>query len=595
MTNESYDYKYSQEKCNQALLEALRKQAVRVPLVMTVVIAVIAMFAVDQVPLWQILVWASTAIFMQVLRSTILFKLPSQQDKPVDVRLKLAGRLSLINGLVLASSGLLFSALDETARAAFSMIMVGLVAGTIVTSHGYRPVFMGFVLPILGSVIFVWMFSADESLSSLKIGSIIFLVVALGGVLYASSRDVYSAFMDSFAVSAQIEAALLAEQSANAAKTRFLAAASHDLKQPLNTLSMLSAALTLRDLDERSSTIAERMNLTMADLTTELDSLLDISKLDASVVDVEPTEFDINASIARLISEYEPLATSKGLELIHQKMAVGKLITDKYLFERLTRNLLDNAVKYTESGSVVISINKGSDTWKISIQDTGMGIPSSEHENIWEEFYQLRNPERDRQKGLGLGLSIVNRLATLIGGTIKMESEVGQGTRFFMELPIVNASVKHMGTPESQELPISDLTNVKGAKILVIDDDKAVRTGTRLLLENCGLIVSEAGGATEAAASLDANGPDIVLCDLRLPDSTNGFKTIESLQQQRPGIPIIIVSGDSSPDKLKYAADCGLEFVAKPVNVQKLLNRISSQLHSVQTEPIIGNKNEVIS
>ena len=595
MTNESYDYKYSQEKCNQALLEALRKQAVRVPLVMTVVIAVIAMFAVDQVPLWQILVWASTAIFMQVLRSTILFKLPSQQDKPVDVRLKLAGRLSLINGLVLASSGLLFSALDETARAAFSMIMVGLVAGTIVTSHGYRPVFMGFVLPILGSVIFVWMFSADESLSSLKIGSIIFLVVALGGVLYASSRDVYSAFMDSFAVSAQIEAALLAEQSANAAKTRFLAAASHDLKQPLNTLSMLSAALTLRDLDERSSTIAERMNLTMADLTTELDSLLDISKLDASVVDVEPTEFDINASIARLISEYEPLATSKGLELIHQKMAVGKLITDKYLFERLTRNLLDNAVKYTESGSVVISINKGSDTWKISIQDTGMGIPSSEHENIWEEFYQLRNPERDRQKGLGLGLSIVNRLATLIGGTIKMESEVGQGTRFFMELPIVNASVKHMGTPESQELPISDLTNVKGAKILVIDDDKAVRTGTRLLLENCGLIVSEAGGAVEAAASLDAHELDIVLCDLRLPDSTNGFKTIESLQEQKPGIPIIIVSGDSSPDKLKYAADCGLEFVAKPVNVQKLLNRISSQLHSVQTEPIIGNKNEVIS
>lgn len=576
----------AREKSNQALLEALKKQALRVPLIMTVVIALMVEFTVGTAPLWHILLWAFAAFFMQVLRSTVLFQLPAQTHKTTQERLRIASLLSLVNGVVLASSAFFFGDLDATARSVFSVLMVGLVAGTVATSHGYRPIFLGFVVPVLGSVMCVWAFSNDESLSPVKMAAIIFLFFALGGVLFASAKDVYASFVESFELTGQLETALEAEQSANAAKTRFLAAASHDLRQPLHTLSMLSAALTQSQLDDRSSTIAKRMSLTMEDLSSELDSLLDISKLDASVIPVNPSEFSVNTSINRLVSEYEQIAKSKGIVLNFEQTKESKFITDRFLFERIIRNLIDNAIKYTETGSVTIHAQKDSDTWNITIKDSGIGIPYEEQENIWEEFYQLRNVERDRQKGLGLGLSIVARLAELLDGQIAMNSVVGEGSEFIVTIPAVSQSPvqKEDTSAATYDLPIEELKNVKGANVLVVDDDKDVRSGTRMLLENCGLHVKEAAGANDAVASLQLKTPDIVLCDLRLPDTDDGFKAIAALRAKQPDIPIIIVSGESSPEKLQRADAHGLEFIAKPVQVKHLLNRISSQLYAAQSK-----------
>ena len=581
MTKDS-TYHSAFESSNQALLEALKKQAIRVPLIMTVVILILGGFTVNQKPVLSVVLWIVAAITMQVVRSSILLRLPSQVHRTSKSRLRIATVLSMINGLVLASAGFLFFDLDETARAAFSIIMTGLVAGTIATSHGYRPIFLSIVTPMLGSVIFVWAFSADAAISSIKAGSIIFLVIALGGVLYASSRDVYNSFLETFAASAKLEAALQAEQSANAAKTRFLAAASHDLRQPLHALSLLSATLTLRDLDQDSFDIAQRINLTLSDLSSELNVLLDISKFDASVVPMTPHEFDVNTSISRLLAEIEPIAAAKHIELEYQHASDHLLYTDRLLFERLVRNLLDNAIKYTDSGSIKITVQKSTAKWTITIQDTGIGIAQNEQEKIWEEFYQLSNFERDRQKGLGLGLSIVSRLSALLGGSISMESTPEEGSKFTIELPEISPHQRqNCITPaEQQLLPLSDLKNIQGTKVLVVDDDKAVRSVTRLLLENCGCVVFEADGTREAVESLNSEAPDIVLCDLRLPDSDDGFKTIELLKIQQPDIPIIIISGDSSAEQLKQANDLQLDFIAKPVNVLQLLNRISYKLQN---------------
>ena len=581
MTKDS-TYHSAFESSNQALLEALKKQAIRVPLIMTVVILILGGFTVNQKPVLSVVLWIVAAITMQVVRSSILLRLPSQVHRTSKSRLRIATVLSMINGLVLASAGFLFFDLDETARAAFSIIMTGLVAGTIATSHGYRPIFLSIVTPMLGSVIFVWAFSADATISSIKAGSIIFLVIALGGVLYASSRDVYNSFLETFAASAKLEAALQAEQSANAAKTRFLAAASHDLRQPLHALSLLSATLTLRDLDQDSFDIAQRINLTLSDLSSELNVLLDISKFDASVVPMTPHEFDVNTSISRLLAEIEPIAAAKHIELEYQHASDHLLYTDRLLFERLVRNLLDNAIKYTDSGSIKITVQKSTAKWTITIQDTGIGIAQNEQEKIWEEFYQLSNFERDRQKGLGLGLSIVSRLSALLGGSISMESTPEEGSKFTIELPEISPHQRqNCITPaEQQLLPLSDLKNIQGTKVLVVDDDKAVRSVTRLLLENCGCVVFEADGTREAVESLNSEAPDIVLCDLRLPDSDDGFKTIELLKIQQPDIPIIIISGDSSAEQLKQANDLQLDFIAKPVNVLQLLNRISYKLQN---------------
>lgn len=583
MTNEhSEEIGLNHYSSDQALLEALKKQALRVPLLMTVVILVIAGYAIPQASLWSVTLWASLAIFMQVLRSTIIFKLPSQHDRPTAVRLRTAAKLSLINGCVLASSALLFNNPDNISLAVYSMIIVGLVAGTVATSHGYRPIFLGFVMPILGSVIWIWVFSAGESLSSAKIGSIVFLVIALGGVLYASSRDVYASFIDSFTLSQKLESALLAEKKANAAKTRFLAAASHDLRQPLHTLSLLSAALTLRELDERSATIAQRMNLTMVDLSSELDSLLDISKLDASVVKIKPIKFDVDTLVARVLTDYQQAAEEKLIDLIHQKCVDTSLFTDRFLVERLFRNLIDNAIKYTESGSVIVTVEKTAEWCVVSIKDTGIGIPIHEQENIWEEFYQLKNSERDRHKGLGLGLSIVARLTNLLNGEISVSSEPDKGTLFCIKLPMNPQSADSLSNPQDEEMLSSEkLNSLKGTKVLIVDDDMDVRLGTRLLLESYGLVVSDAVGTTDAITTLQTFNPEIALCDLRLPNSDHGFNTIETLRKYRPALPIIIVSGESSPQEMQQADTSGVVFVKKPVRASQLLSTIFHQLSPV--------------
>jgi signal transduction histidine kinase/ActR/RegA family two-component response regulator len=575
--SETSTNKYSSD---QALLEALKNQAIRVPLIMGVVILVIAGSAGRQTPLWSVILWASLAMFIQVLRSTIIFKLPSQHDRPAALRLRTASRLSWINGLVLACSALLFNNPDEMSLAIYSMIMIGLVAGTVATSHGYRPIFLGFVTPVLSAVIWIWIFAAEESLSSLEIGSIVSLVIALGGVLYASSRDVYASFINYFTISQQLESALLSEQKANAAKTRFLAAASHDLRQPLHTLSLLSAALTLRDLDERSATIAQKMNLTMVDLSSELDSLLDISKLDASVVAIKPTTFDIDTLVERVLSDFHQAADTNCIELIHQKSAGTSLYTDRFMFERLFRNLIDNAIKHTESGEILVSVERTSDWCKVSVKDTGIGIPIHEQENIWEEFYQLKNSERDRHKGLGLGLSIVARLTTLLDGEISMSSEYGKGTEFCIKLPITSAPPDGniYNSLAEKNLSSENLKTLVGTKVLVVDDDKEIRLGTRLLLESYGLVVSEAVGTADAISALRSHSPDIALCDLRLPNSDNGFNTIDTLRKYQPTLPIIIVSGETSPENVQKVDTSGLVFVKKPVRANQLLSKIFHQL-----------------
>lgn len=567
------------EKLDQALLEALRNQAVRVPFVMTVVILIIAGFAYQQTAAIVIICWVSVAIFMQILRSTIIVKLPGMPEKTPGTRLKLATLLSLGNGIVLASSVFLLNTVDDASRAAFSMIMAGVCAGTIATTHGYRPIFTAFVVPVLGSVIYVWLQSASTH-SLLQTTAICFLIIAFGSILYGTSRDVYSSFVELFALSHKLENALAAEQAANAAKTRFLAAASHDLRQPLHTLSMLSAALTLRKLDERSAEIAERINLTMEDLSSELDSLLDISKLDASIVHLDRSEFNVNASVQRLLAEYANAAETKGITLHHEACENLSLYTDKILFERLVRNLIDNAIKYTEQGAVCVTSYKHEDSCQISISDTGIGISVVEQKRVWEEFYQIENPERDRKKGLGLGLSIVARLAELLGGSIHMMSAENQGSCFTIYLPLTRSEQFNDEISVPPSGPTGQLMHYRfnATRVLVLDDDYAVQASTRILLESCGCTVFEARSTQEACHILIHEAPEIALCDLRLPKADDGFEAMKQLHALQADLPIIIVSGETAPEQLRQADLSGVGFVTKPVDPRELLQKMHDLL-----------------
>ena len=401
--------------------------------------------------------------------------------------------------------------------------------------------------------------------------------------MYVSSRDVYASFSDSFTVRQELEAALDSERSANAAKTRFLAAASHDLRQPLHVMSMLSAALTIQDLDERSKMIAEKMNSAMTDLSSELDSLLDISKLDAGVMRVRPSYFDVTSSLARTVSNYKELSKRKNIELSLSADEPVYVDIDKALFERVIRNLLDNAIKYTDSGSVTVRVKNSNKHCYVHIEDTGIGIPKDEQLKVKEEFYQLNNPERDRQKGLGLGLSIVWRLLPLIDGALTMESETGKGTKYVLTLSAntdrSNGSLFKQKLSDNSNLN-TQVDLLKGTSVLLVEDDKEVRLGTRTLLESCGLVVHEATSTVESVLIAERETIDIALIDLRLPEQDSGFITIESLRSCQQAIPIIILSGETSPDILQQAALAQCEFMVKPVDMKELIEEIYAALHT---------------
>jgi len=565
---------------DRALLNALAKQAIRVPIPMTMVAFFIAGLAWGKVHVFYILLWATCAIGMQVIRNIKIREIAIDTIKPPADGLRIASQLSLANGIVLASSIAFFTSLDETSRAIYSMIMIGIVAGTIATSHGYRPVFVGLILPILSSVAMAWLITAAETLSFIQSFAIAILTTALGILLYASSRDVYHSFCDSFEARRELEGALESERSANAAKTRFLAAASHDLRQPLHAMSMLSAALTLRDLDSKSKAIADKMNSAMADLSSELDSLLDISKLDAGVMPVRPKTLSAGHLLQKLVDHYQDQAVRKCLSIELDVQDAIEIEVDRSLIERVLRNLLDNAIKYTEKGFVEVTCRRTDKLCQITITDTGIGIPKDEYANVREEFYQLSNTERDRQKGLGLGLSIVWRIVPLINANLSMSSEVDKGTSYTLTLPLCRAE-GHYKQDTADAIDLESLvTSLRGKHALIVEDDKDVRLGTRTLLEESGFKVFEATGTSDARLVMDKSNIDIALVDLRLPDEDNGFKTIQMLRSHQTQLPIIILSGETSPEMLQSAVEAKCEFMVKPVQITDLIKEIHNALFS---------------
>jgi len=366
---------------------------------------------------------------------------------------------------------------------------------------------------------------------------------------------------------------------ANLARSRFLAAASHDLRQPLHTLSLYSAALKLHAApDGATGEIALHINKALASLSALVDSLLDISKLDAGAVQPEPQNVSLKTLIERIDADYRPVANSKGLEF---HVAAPELLveTDPVLLERLVRNLVDNAFKYTAAGNVAITVEPCERNVRIGVSDTGPGIPAAERERIFEEFYQIGNPERDRVQGLGLGLAIVQRLAHLLGLELTLESELGRGSTFTVMVPLAmerRASPRVPAAPGPQAPSVLD-----GARILVIDDEPEVRAGMRTLLENLGCRVAVCSGYDDAERLIDQDGLEdvhLIVSDFRLRQHENGIDTVRRLRERLGSVPALLVSGDTAPERLREAQSSGLPLLHKPVSADKLMEAMLAAL-----------------
>jgi signal transduction histidine kinase len=365
---------------------------------------------------------------------------------------------------------------------------------------------------------------------------------------------------------------------ANLARSRFLAAASHDLRQPLHTLSLYSAALKLHAADGATGEIALHINKALASLSALVDSLLDISKLDAGAVQPEPQNVNLRSVIERIEADYRPVANGKGLEF--HVVAPDLLVeTDPVLLERLVRNLVDNAFKYTAAGNVTLAAEMHERTARVVVRDTGLGIPAAERERIFEEFYQIGNPERDRVQGLGLGLAIVQRIAQLLGLTLTLESEPGRGSTFTVTVPPAAERRASPRGPAARDETAPGALD--GARILVIDDESEVRAGMRALLEQLGCRVSVCSGYADAERLLEQDGLEdvhVIVSDFRLRAHESGIDTVRRLRERLGDVPALLVSGDTAPERLREAQSSGLPLLHKPVSADKLTEAILAAL-----------------
>ena len=331
------------------------------------------------------------------------------------------------------------------------------------------------------------------------------------------------------------------------------------MRQPIHTLSLFGAALTMCSLNERASEVAHHMNTALQGLASQLDALLDISKLDAGVVRVERAPLELRPFLAHLYEEFEPVARGKGLEIALECPHGACVEVDRTHFERIVRNLLDNSIKYTDAGCISLRAEQEPGGYAVTIADSGRGIPESEQDRVFEEFYQLDNPERDRTRGLGLGLAIVKRLADLLSIRMDMASAPGEGTTFRLVLPGARSPsrVQAAGAPGP--------ASFASLHVLVIDDEAAVRLGMKTLLEGMGCRATLTDGTAQAIAAARADKPDVVLADLRLRGADNGIDAVRAVRSVYPGIPAVLISGDIAPERLREAEQAAIPLLHKPV------------------------------
>ncbi len=553
---------------DEALLRLLARQAKRTPLPVLAESALMAGIAWTTVPRAAVASWLAAVGIMLLLRRLVLPRLAQATQVPVHRRLNVAVWLSALNGIVHAASLGFAPFLSDYARVVQTLLILGMCTASVATTMGHRDIFLAYMLPNVLCLTVSWLTGMGTHAASWIEGMLAALIVLFAAVLLGLARDGHRLFDESFTIRREKDAALARAEAANGAKTRFLASASHDLRQPMHTLTLFVEALWLRPLDEPTRAIVGHLRAASTGLSEQLDALLDISKLDAQVVKPQPVVIDLAGLVERLGQQARPRAERKGLALQWQLPAMASCRTDPLLLERVLSNLLDNALKYTQRGHVTLRLARADTGWRLSVEDTGCGIDDADRAHVFEEFFQVGNAESDRTQGLGLGLAIVRRLVDLLGLPLGIDSALGRGTTVSLWLPACESAASPPDT-----MGAADIT---GLRILVVDDEPGVRLGMQALLERLGAHPLLAADAREALAQADRQRPDIVLCDLRLREG-DGIAAIARLRRLWPGLPALLISGDTHPARLRQAREAGLRMLHKPVAADALSRAIAQE------------------
>ena len=485
---------------------------------------------------------------------------------------------SLASGSMWGALSLLGISPDDPVTGLFTiMVLTGMVASATASLSHVPKLFALFVLPtMLPAAI---KYSTLETNPSIWVSILIVLYLL---VSYRFSKDIMKSTLQGITLKFEnsdlvenltseklrAESALKQAEQSNLAKSKFLAAASHDLRQPLHALRLFTATLESQNKDNENSSLASNIGKSVTALEGLFEALLDISKLDAGIVKQKEQDFNLQAMLDRLSTGYREQASEKGI-VFSAEYSQHFVYTDPILLERVIDNLVINAIRYTDSGTVSVADRASEASVIISIIDTGRGIPEDKQTEVFEEFVQLTNPERDRSKGLGLGLSIVKRITELLNINFTLTSNPGTGTTVELAIPLGNAVYPHSSDDE-----LSPSEQHLGALfVVVIDDEEQARLAMTLLLEQWGCTVLSTADVQEALIALEEYEyePDAIITDYRLRENQTGIEAIEAIRSHLDmNIDAIIVTGDVERTKLIDINEHGFTSFNKPCDPVQL-------------------------
>ncbi len=378
-------------------------------------------------------------------------------------------------------------------------------------------------------------------------------------------------------------------QTATLAKTRFLASASHDLRQPLQSLSLIQGMLGKIVRDPEGQELVGKLETIVETMSSMLNTLLDINQIEAGSIDVRTSVFAVDDVLSALKGEFAEVATARNLSL-HVVRSSHFIESDPRLLKQMTRNLLSNAIKYTEKGKVLLGCRKKGKFLSIEVWDTGKGIPDGELDAIFEEYYQLDNTARERDLGLGLGLSIVRRIGTLLGHEVKVRSRTGRGSVFSIEIPLATRPLQSPGKGRMQDpLVPSRQQNVR-ATILVIEDEPEVREllSTHLRREGHTVVSVRTGRLAIDRVRLGGYRPDLILTDFSLPEGMNGLEATDQIWKiLGTEDAVVVLTGAISNEILRDIALHNCAMLSKPVKFSELDEVIQRHLISNGRRPSV--------
>ena len=549
-------------------------QSMQFSLIMNLVVSISLVYGFwDVIAHSNLTIWMSLMLVMLLTRTLFIFSykrnLTSKNSKRYRYFLIIG---SALNGIIWGMGGvLLFSPTDLTYQLFMLLYLYGVVMGSTFSLSVFLPAYFAFA-PLALLPIIALLFSIGDSIhTTMGLTTVMFLIiVSLFNIkINRSFNDSLLIRYENNELIEQLRVQKIEADNANLAKSKFLAAASHDLRQPLYALSLFTTVLDEIVNDPKVKKIVDQIDASVNALKNLFDALLDISQLDAGVMKADKSNFNLQDIFTNLENDFTPLAAEKGLTL-NWPACSYVVHSEPNLLEQILRNYLSNAIRYTQQGSIEVTCEINDAQITIKVADTGLGIAADEHQHIFSEFYQLDNPERDRHKGLGLGLSIVQRTASLLEHKIAIQSQLGQGSVFSVTVTQADDSTPVIlsKSPSANE-NMSDISSL----IVVIDDEKSIREGLQQLLEiwQYDVVIAEDAESALQQLQLIKRIPNAIISDFRLRKNQTGIDVIDAIHKAyHTKIPALIITGDIEKDRLVKMNTSHFEVLYKPVPLLKL-------------------------